>query len=187
MNLVTQARALLEGIVSEEDKQSSHWEETLENTPARFVKGIRELIIRGDDFEFTTFPAHVDEMIAMTNIRFNALCAHHLFPFIGVAHVAYVPKNLVAGLSKLVRTVQYYSKGLWMQESLTDRIAERLQTELSPLGIAVVLKAEHLCYTIRGAQSPGTMTTTSKMTGCFRNPTETARQEFFELIKMQDN
>lgn len=183
--LVPLAEQLLAGIANGYDKEQPHWEETYRNTPKRYVKALRELMNR-EDFNFTTFEKEsgLDEMIAMTGIRFAALCAHHMLPFIGTAHIAYVPKSRVAGLSKLARTVQYYSKGLWIQETLTDRIGDRLEEELKPLGVAVVMQAEHLCYTIRGAQSPGTITTTSKMTGCFRNPQEKARDEFFDLIKL---
>jgi GTP cyclohydrolase I len=167
------------------DIEQADYQEMINNTPRRFLKALEELTTR-EEFTFTTFPkeAGLDELIAVTNIQFVSLCSHHLFPFIGKAHVAYVPALKVAGLSKLVRTVQYYSKGLWIQEKLTDRIVDRIQEELDPIGVAVILQAEHLCYTIRGAQAPGTTTTTSAMKGAFLDPTKKARDEFFEIIKL---
>ena len=178
-------RILLMGLTTEHDREMPSWEETWANTPRRYVNALTELLTR-EEFQFTTFekPTGLDELIAMTGIRFAALCAHHMLPFVGTAHVAYVPQGKVAGLSKLARTVRYYSKGLWIQEDLTDQIADRLITELSPMGCAVVLQAEHLCYTIRGVTAPGTITTTSAMRGCFLDPTKQARHEFFELIKI---
>lgn len=182
---VDAVRSLLLHSTDQAAREQPDWEETWANTPRRYVAALEELT-RREDFTFTTFAKEpgLDEMIAMTNIRFAALCAHHLIPFMGVAHIAYVPDSKIAGLSKIPRTVQYYSKGLWIQEKLTERIADRLVEELDPIGVGVIMQAEHLCYTIRGAQSPGTMTTTSKMTGCFLDPTKDARREFQEIIRM---
>lgn len=152
-----------------------------ENTPRRWVRMMRELTTP-EEFEFTVFESDHDEMIVVSPIPFYSLCSHHIIPFVGAAHVAYVPQGRIAGLSKIARTVQYYMRGLWTQEDLTNCIAKRLEQELEPLGVAVVMKAEHLCMTMRGAQSPGTMTTTSKMTGCFLDSNKQARAEFLSLI-----
>lgn len=178
-------RVLLTELTTQYDREMPSWNETWTNTPRRYVNALTELLTR-EDFNFTTFAKDtgLDELIAMTGIRFAALCSHHMLPFVGTAHITYVPQGKVAGLSKLARTVKYYSRGLWIQEDLADKIADRLITELDPLGVAVVLQAEHLCYTIRGVQAPGTITTTSKMHGCFLDPTKKAREEFFELIKI---
>lgn len=150
-------------------------------TPERFVKMLKELTTP-KPFEFTTFESDHDEMIVVSPIPFYSLCSHHVIPFIGTAHVAYVPQGRLAGLSKVARTVQYHMRGLWTQEDLTSTVADYLQDHLHPLGVAVIMKAEHLCMTMRGAQSPGTQTTTSVMRGVFADHTRLARTEFLRLI-----
>jgi GTP cyclohydrolase I len=123
-------------------------------------------------------------MVIVRDIPFVTLCAHHLVPFMGHAHVAYVPGSKLAGLSKFKRLVNYYSKGCWNQETLTQEIATALEEHLvDPVGVAVIMTAEHLCMTIRGAQSPGTTTTTSCMRGCFADHAKKARQEFLYLLR----
>ncbi len=171
---------LLEWVVDIDDP--TLLKETMDNTPGRFIRAMLELTHR-EEFKFTTFESVVDEMVVMRDISFTTLCAHHLFPFMGVAHVAYIPDGKVAGLSKLARTVRYYAKGLSLQETLTTDIAARLESELTPLGVGVVLEAEHLCYTIRGVQAPGTTTVTSKMLGVFADHDRTAKAEFLQLIR----
>ncbi len=154
-------------------------------TPLRFIKALIELTDQSEaDFEFTTFPSASDEIVVVQDIPFVTLCAHHVLPFTGVAHVGYVPNGKIAGLSKLARTVQYYSRGLNVQEGLTGTIADRLEQELDPLGVAVVMKAEHTCMTIRGIKANGSLTTTSVMRGVFEDHDRLARQEFFDLIRM---
>jgi GTP cyclohydrolase I len=159
----------------------------MQRTPERWSKMMVELTNPDDaDFEFTTFPNEfeVDEMVIVKDIPFVTLCAHHLIPFIGKCHIAYVPGSKLAGLSKFKRLVNYWSKGCWNQESLTQSIALALEEHLQDAqGVAVVMTAEHLCMTIRGAQSVGTTTTTSCMRGCFRDKTEKARQEFLYLLR----
>lgn len=156
--------------------------EHLVETPARFVRMLTELTTP-ESFKFTAFLSPHDEMIVVSPVHFYSLCAHHIIPFFGTAHVAYIPQGKIAGLSKMARMVKYYSKGLWVQEDLTWTIAEAIEEILSPLGTAVVMKAEHLCMAMRGAQSPGTKTTTSHMRGVFLDHTKTAKEEFFQLIK----
>jgi len=124
----------------------------------------------------------MDEMILQTNIPFYSLCEHHIAPFFGVAHVAYIPNGKIVGLSKLARTVDFYSRRLQNQERITQQIADRIQKELSPVGVAVVLKAQHLCMAMRGVKKHDTWTTTSKMNGVFRTDLN-CRQEFLNLIK----
>jgi GTP cyclohydrolase I len=109
------------------------------------------------------------------------MCAHHLIPFVGYAHIGYIPDGQIVGLSKFARLVKSYARDLTVQEDLTDVICQRIEQELIPKGTAVVMKAEHMCMTIRGVQSPGTLTTTSKMTGVFLDATKGARQEFLTL------
>lgn len=163
--------------------------EHMKRTAERWVKAMLEMTTP-DPFEFTTFPSESDEMIIQTGIPFVSVCAHHLLPFRGVAHVGYVPGEIMCGLSKLARTVQSRAKGLQVQEGLTGEIADFLDLKLSVpgtsganvKGVAVVMQAEHMCMTVRGVQAPGTLTTTSKMLGCFADHTKLARQEFLELI-----
>lgn len=150
-------------------------------TPARFVRMLRELTTP-QDFEFTTFPATKQDMVVVRDIPFVSVCNHHVVPFIGVAHIAYVPNQKVAGLSKFSRMVHYYAKQLQVQEELTDDIADALEEKLEPMGIGVILEAEHLCMTIRGVQTPGTKTITATMRGVFADHSKTAKQEFMQYI-----
>jgi len=135
------------------------------------------------EFNFTTFDAEgTDEMIIQTNIPFYSLCEHHVAPFFGVANVAYIPNGKIVGLSKLARTVDLYANRFQNQERITTQIAERLQNELNPLGVAVTLKAQHLCMCMRGVKKHDTWTSTSKMIGVFKDNLN-ARNEFLSLIK----
>lgn len=163
------------------------WDENphLKETPGRFARMLKDLTTP-IEFDFTTFPnTGLDEMIIVKDIPFYTLCAHHVIPFHGRAHVAYVPQRELAGLSKLPRTVQYFCKGLNIQEELTQTIANFLKDNLDPLGVAVVMQAEHLCMTIRGAQVPGTLTVTTALSGCFRDTNERAREEFMAAIGLK--
>ena len=159
------------------DWSSPHFEKT----PERFMKMLRELTTP-QDFEFTTFETEADEMIVIGPITFTSMCAHHIVPFMGTVHIGYVPAGQIAGLSKFACTVKEMAKTLTVQEELTDNIAKYLIDKLDPKGLAVVMRAEHLCMTIRGVQSPGTMTTTSSMKGVFADHSRQARAEFLRLI-----
>lgn len=154
-------------------------------TPERWLKMMIEMTsTEGHGFTLTTFDAkNVDEMVVIKDIPFVTLCSHHLVPFIGKCHIGYVPNGRMAGLSKFARLVRYFSKGTWSQELLTRAIATELQDALDPVGVAVVMTAEHLCMTIRGVQTPGTTTTTSAMLGCFADHNKQARSEFLSLIR----
>jgi GTP cyclohydrolase I len=155
--------------------------EGLIETPKRYVKFMREFL-SPKEFNFTCFNAEgTDEMIVQTNIPFYSLCEHHVAPFFGVAHVAYIPKEKIVGLSKLARTVDLYANRLQNQERITTQIAERLQKELAPNGVAVVLKAQHLCMCMRGVKKHDTWTITSKLLGHFKED-EKARNEFMNFI-----
>lgn len=152
-------------------------------TPERYVKMLLELTTR-EEIEFTTFPnTGIDEMVVLAPIPFYTLCAHHVVPFYGKAYIAYIPREDIAGLSKFGRTVKNLAKGFHVQEELTQEIANFLEEHLEPLGIAVVLKGEHMCVSMRGVQMPDMITTTSCMKGVFLDTTRGARAEFLQLIK----
>jgi GTP cyclohydrolase I len=156
--------------------------EGLKDTPKRYIKFMKEFL-QPKEFNFTTFDAEgSDEMIVQSNIPFYSLCEHHTAPFFGVAHVAYIPNGKIVGLSKLARTVDMFANRFQNQERITTQIAEKIQSELDPLGVAVVLKAQHLCMCMRGVKKHDTWTTTSKMLGVFKEDLN-ARNEFLNLIK----
>lgn len=158
----------------------------LQRTPTRFAKMLKDLTTP-EDFDFTTFPnkRQLDEMVIVKGIPFYTLCAHHVIPFHGVCHIGYVPKDQIAGLSKFPRTVQHFARALNVQEELTQIICNYLEDQLHPVGTAVVMQAEHLCMTMRGAQVPGTQTLTHALTGCYRDANEGARAEFFSAIGLK--
>tara|TARA_R110002020_G_scaffold212120_1_gene418549 strand:+ start:8268 stop:9092 length:825 start_codon:yes stop_codon:yes gene_type:complete len=155
--------------------------EGLLETPKRYIKFLKEFL-EPKEFNFTSFDSEgADEMIVQTNIPFYSLCEHHIAPFFGIANVAYIPSEKIVGLSKLARTVDLYANRLQNQERITTQIAERIQKELNPLGVAVNLKAQHLCMNMRGVKKHNTWTATSKMIGIFKNDNK-ARTEFFNII-----
>jgi GTP cyclohydrolase I len=165
----------------------SDWDsEEMYDTPERWAKMMKEMSTP-EPFTFTVFdnPGN-DEMVVVDNIPFASLCAHHLLPFVGVCHIAYIPGSKIAGLSKLPRLVKHFAKGTWNQEGLTERIASELQGPLrDPVGVAVIMQAEHTCMTIRGFQVPGARTTTSSMKGAFGDHTKLARQELFQILQLR--
>jgi GTP cyclohydrolase IA len=153
----------------------------LRDTPRRVADAYAELLTP-QPFEPTAFPndAGYDELVIARAIPFHSLCMHHLLPFHGVAHVGYLPGERIIGLSKLARVVELFARDLQIQERLTTQIADWLQAELRPLGVGVVLEAEHMCMSLRGVRKPGTRTMTSALRGTVRDDART-RQEFLTL------
>ena len=156
-------------------------DESLADTPRRMVAMYAELL-SPRPFAPTTFPndGGYDELVVATQIPFHSLCEHHLLPFVGVAHVGYLPGERIIGLSKLARVVELFARDLQVQERLTTQVASWLQDTLDPKGVGVVLEAEHMCMSLRGVQKPGARTITSALHGLVRDDART-RQEFLSL------
>jgi GTP cyclohydrolase I len=160
--------------------------EGLERTPERvarsltfLTRGYREdprAVING-----ALFTEEYSEMIVVKDIDFYSLCEHHILPFFGRAHVAYLPRRKIVGISKIARLVEVYARRLQVQERLTTQVANTIQEQLDPLGVAVVMEAEHLCMRMRGVEKQNSTVVTSAMLGAFQSHLET-RQEFMNLI-----
>ena len=130
------------------------------------------------------FTVDYSEMVIVKDIDFYSLCEHHLLPFFGRCHVAYIPRNRVIGLSKVPRLVDIFSRRLQIQERLTNQIADTIREKIAPLGVAVVVEATHLCMSMRGVEKQNSFAVTSAMLGAFRSKTRT-RMEFLQLIKLR--
>ena len=169
------ARELLRALGADVDAPA------LEETPRRVADAYAELLTP-QPFRATTFPNDdgYDQLIVARAIPFHSLCMHHLLPFHGEAHIAYLPGERIVGLSKLGRVVEFFSRDLQIQERLTTQVADWLQRELEPKGVGVVLEAEHLCMSLRGVQKLGAKTVTSALRGLVRDDPRT-RQEFLAL------
>lgn len=163
--------------------------EGLHDTPKRVLKAYDEYFAgyADDPVEILsrTFEevGGYDEMVILRDIRFESHCEHHLAPFYGRVHIAYIPKNRVVGLSKLARLVDVYAKRLQIQEKMTAQIAGTLDDVLAPRGVAVVVEGVHMCMSTRGVHKTGATMQTSRLLGLFRSDART-RQEFFDLIKI---
>lgn len=172
-----QVRSFLESLPLWENVPEEH----KAGTPKRFVKMMEELATH-EDFTFTTFSAKSQDLVILEKIPFYTLCAHHVIPFYGHAYIGYVPDQEIAGLSKFARLVKQTAKGFWAQEDLTDIIAGGIKEALEPKGVAVVLRAEHLCMAMRGVEAAGVITTTSSMRGVFADHNKTAKAEFMSVV-----
>lgn len=154
--------------------------EGLINTPARYLSFLKE-VTTATPVSHTTFDAEgYDEMIVQKNIRFYSLCEHHLLPFFGTGVIAYIPNKRIVGLSKLARTLEFYSQRLQNQERITTQVADELEAVLKPKGVAVILSARHMCMEMRGVCQPEAVTTSSRLTGVFKSRPET-RAELMKL------
>lgn len=161
--------------------------EGLLDTPKRVDKSLRFLTsgYRADVDEVLNgalFTVDYSEMVIVKDIDFFSLCEHHLLPFFGKCHIAYIPRSRVIGLSKIPRLVDVFSRRLQIQERLTNEIAQTIEHKIDPLGVAVVMEATHLCMAMRGVEKQNSFAVTSAMLGAFRNSART-RNEFLELIK----
>jgi len=160
--------------------------EGVQNTPLRVAKSM-QFLTQGYNIdpkkllESATFQEDYQQMVLVKDIELYSLCEHHIIPFFGKAHVAYIPNGRITGLSKIARVVDAYSRRLQVQERLTMQIRDCIQQSLNPLGVAVVIEAHHLCMMMRGVQKQNSVTTTSAFTGVFMKETKT-REEFIHLI-----
>ena len=160
--------------------------EGLAKTPERVAKAMQYLL-KGyaEDPEAilrsAMFREPYQQMVVVKDIELYSLCEHHMLPFFGKAHVGYIPRNHITGLSKIPRVVDAFARRLQVQERLTTQIKDCIQNTLNPLGVAVVIEASHMCVQMRGVQKQHSVTTTSDFTGAFANNLAT-RQEFFNII-----
>ena len=155
--------------------------ESLRQTPKRMAQAYAELLTPRE-FDLTTFPNDegYDELVLARSIPVHSVCEHHMLPFVGVAHVGYLPGERILGLSKLARVVEMFARRPQVQERLTNQVADWLQTNLAPRGVGVVVEAEHLCMTMRGVRAAGASTVTSAVHGLLRDDAR-SRAEFFAL------
>lgn len=176
-------RMILEGVGENPGREG------LQKTPARVARMYEEVFssldpqVTPDDYFETLFDEGHQEMVIVKDIPFYSMCEHHLVPFFGKAHVAYIPnaEGKVCGISKLARLVEFFAKRPQVQERLTSQIADTLVSEIDPSGVLVIIEAEHMCMTMRGIKKPGSKTTTSAVRGQFKTSIAT-RNEALELI-----
>jgi GTP cyclohydrolase I len=161
--------------------------EGLRDTPKRVEKALK-FLTSGYDADIDTvlnnalFTVDYNEMVIVRDIDFYSLCEHHMLPFFGKCHIAYIPKGKVIGLSKIPRLVEVFARRLQIQERMTNQIAETIRAKIEPLGVAVVIEASHLCMAMRGVEKQNAFAITSAMLGGFQNDART-RMEFLELIR----
>ncbi len=178
---------LVRGLLAELGEDPTR--EGLERTPARVERALRFLtsgyqadidkVLNG-----ALFTVDYNEMVIVKDIDFYSLCEHHLLPFFGKCHIAYIPRTKVVGLSKIPRLVDVFARRLQIQERMTNQIAETIREKLDPLGVAVVCEGTHLCMSMRGVEKQNSFAVTSAMLGAFRDNART-RMEFLELVKLR--
>ncbi|MCD7725667.1 MAG: GTP cyclohydrolase I FolE [Clostridiales bacterium] len=173
---------LLEGIGEDVNREG------LRETPSRIARMYEE-IYKGMDEDAAvhlskTFTVESNEIVLVKDITFYSICEHHLMPFYGKVHIAYLPDGKVVGLSKLARTVEVYARRPQIQEQMTAQIAEAVMEHLKPQGVMVMAEAEHMCMTMRGVEKPGSQTVTMATRGCFTDQPQ-LQQYFFEMLKGQ--
>jgi GTP cyclohydrolase IA len=178
------ARMILEAVGEDPEREG------LRDTPARIGRMYAEVFsgLREDSTAVlsTVFTEEYDEIVLVKDIPFYSMCEHHLLPFFGKAHVAYLPRNKIVGISKLARAVEHFAKRPQVQERLTNQIADLISNTLNPRGVAVVLEATHTCMTMRGVKKPGSSVVTSAMRGVIRNSVAT-RNEVLGLMDRKTN
>jgi GTP cyclohydrolase I len=183
---IAHVKGLLEYIGEDVDREGLH------KTPHRVINAMRDHFAGYEQdprkFLERTFSEveGYNELVIVSDIEVHSHCEHHMVPFVGKAHVAYIPDGRVLGLSKIARVVDAYAKRLQVQEKLTAQIADAIQEELQPQGVAVILKCRHFCMCYRGVKKPESWTTTSKLHGLFMNNPST-RMELFTLLSMGSN
>lgn len=170
---------LLEGIGEDVNREG------LKDTPDRIARMYTEILAGNDDDAGVhlskRFYVENNEMVLEKDIVFYSMCEHHMMPFYGKAHIAYIPNGEVVGLSKLARTVEVFARRLQIQEQMTAQIADAMMEELKPQGVMVVLEAEHLCMTMRGVKKPGSKTVTMVARGAFETD-ENLKNMFFQML-----
>jgi GTP cyclohydrolase I len=160
----------------------------MKDTPRRVAKMYLEIfggLENGNEPKITTFPndEHYSNMVMVKDITFFSVCSHHLIPFFGRAHVAYIPEDRIIGLSKLARIVEFYARRPQLQERLTEQIIHFVSEKIHPKGSMVVVEARHLCMEMRGVRKPGTFTVTSAVRGLFKAD-DKVREEFLKLLQL---
>ena len=173
-------RMLLEGIGEDVTREG------LVDTPNRIARMYEE-IFKGMEEDpaqhlCKTFAVDSNEIVVEKDITFYSTCEHHMMPFYGKAHIAYIPDGRVVGISKLARTVEVYARRLQIQEQMTTQVADAVMEHLRPQGVMVMVEAEHMCMTMRGVSKPGSRTVTMAARGCFRDDPQ-LQQYFFEMIR----
>ena len=176
----TAVKLLLEGLGEDVNREG------MRETPDRIARMYEEIFAGRDEDAAVhlskTFSVKSHEMVVEKDIVFYSTCEHHLMPFYGKAHVAYIPDGKVVGLSKLARTVEVYAKRLQIQEQMTGQIADAIQENLKPKGVMVVVEAEHMCMTMRGVKKPGSKTVTLATRGAFAD-NEVLQNQFFRMLR----
>ena len=173
-------KLMLEGIGEDSEREG------LKETPDRIARMCEEIFggMEMDAGEILSkrFKVDTDEMVLEKDIVFYSTCEHHLLPFFGKAHIAYIPNGEVVGISKLARTVEVYARRPQIQEQLTTQIADAIMENLNPKGVMVMIEAEHMCMTMRGIKKPGSKTVTVSTRGCFTD-NEALKGQFFNLLR----